>query len=158
MAFDFNVDNVFEIAEQIEENGASFYRKASEKISDGRFKKLLLDLASMEIDHRRIFSSMRKSLAEKEKGPTVFDPLDESALYLKALADLRIFSGKQIETFSTESILLNAIIAEKDSIVFYVGMKDIVPDSLGKDKISFIIDEEKKHLQLLTQELVGLNR
>jgi rubrerythrin len=158
MAFDFNADDVFEIAEQIEENGASFYLKASEKISDERLKKLFTDLSSMEIDHRKTFSSMRKSLSEKEKRPTVFDPVDESARYLKALADLRIFYGKQAESFSIESILLNAIIAEKDSIVFYIGMKDIVPHSLGRDKIDRIINEEKKHLQLLVSELGDLNK
>jgi rubrerythrin len=157
MAFDFDADDVFEIAEQIERNGASFYLKASEKISDGRLKKLLADLSSMETDHLKTFSSMRKSFSQKEKHATAFDPTNESARYLKALADLRVFYEKQVEPFSIESILLNAIIAEKDSIVFYVGMKDIVPQSLGRDKIDKIINEEKKHLHLLARELGDLN-
>jgi rubrerythrin len=45
---------------------------------------------------------------------------------------------------------------EKDSIVFYVGIKDLVPEKLGKNKIDNIIDEEKKHILLLANELAAL--
>ena len=34
MSYDFNADEIFEIAEQIERNGAKFYRNAAESIAD----------------------------------------------------------------------------------------------------------------------------
>jgi rubrerythrin len=46
-----------------------------------------------------------------------------------------------------------AMAAEKDSIVFYLGMKDLVPENLGKDKIDQIIKEEMSHIRLLGKEL-----
>jgi rubrerythrin len=158
MAFNFNADDIFEIAEKIEENGAAFYNQASEKISNEHFKKLLSELSFMEDEHRKTFSAMRASLSDKEKDPTVFDPMNESALYLKALADLRVFHQLQIDMSSIESTLFYAINAEKDSIVFYDAMKSFVPDRLGKEKIDNIINEEKKHLQVLGNELIALKK
>jgi len=74
----------------------------------------------------------------------------------KALADTQVFYKKQLDTSSIELILLNAIGMEKDSIVFYVGIKDLVSEKLGKNKIDNIIDEEKKHIRLLANELTAL--
>lgn len=158
MAFDFNADDIFTIAEQIEENGAAFYTKASESVADSHYKKFLLDLATMEVYHKKIFAEMRAALSEKEKKPTVFDPNDEAALYLKSLADLRIFYQKQLDLSSIETILTAAIQAEKDSIVFYLGMKDLVPEKLGRDKIDNIINEEKTHIIMLGKELLALKK
>ena len=152
----FNADEIFAIAEQIEKNGSSFYKSASEKVTEQHYKTLLTDLSLMEIDHLNTFSSMRSQLSDKEKESTVFDPMDESVLYLKALANTQVFYEKQIDTSSVKAILLDAIEMEKNSIVFYVGIRDLVTDKLGKDKIGIIINEEKKHIQLLAKELTDL--
>ncbi len=158
MVYDFNADEIFKMAEQIERNGASFYRKAAESITDPAEKKLLLDLAVMEDDHEKTFADLRKGLSEKEKTATAFDPEGEAALYLRALADTRVFFEKKIDTTSMEEILKEAILAEKDSIVFYLGMKELVPDNLGKTKIDAIIKEEMAHIKLLSGKLVALKK
>lgn len=158
MAFDFNADDIFKMAEQIEENGAAFYRKASEMITDAHYKKLLLDLSTMEMFHKKTFETMGASLSGREKESTVYDPMDESVQYLKALAELRVFYEKQIDMSSIRGILLAALEAEKDSIVFYLGMKDLVPEKLGRDKIDAIIDEEKKHIKMIGGELLALKK
>ena len=55
-------------------------------------------------------------------------------------------------------ILKSAIEAEKDSIVFYLGMKEAVPENLGKGRIETIIKEEMGHIRLLSKELVTHTR
>ncbi len=155
MSYDFNADDVFEMAEQIERNGAVFYRQAAADIADPEAKTFLLDLAAMEDSHEKTFSAMRKALSDAEKTPTVFDPQDESASYLKALADTRVFFEKEIDTTSMQAILKAAILAEKDSIVFYLGMKDLVPDTLGQTRLDSIIKEEMSHIKLLSRRLVA---
>ena len=94
-------------------------------------------------------------MSGKEKESTVFDPDDESAQYLKALADTRVFFQKEIDTTSLKEILKAALTAEKDSIVFYLGMKDIVPEKQGKDRIDQIIREEMSHIKLLGNRLLS---
>jgi len=42
MSIDFNADEVFEIAEQIERNGAKFYRTVSESVANADKKKILV--------------------------------------------------------------------------------------------------------------------
>jgi rubrerythrin len=155
MSYDFNADDVFEMAEQIERNGAVFYRGAAKEIEDPGSKNFLLDLAAMEDNHEKTFAVMRKSLKAPEKAPTVFDPNGEAASYLKALADTRIFFEKEIDTSSMQEILKAAILAEKDSIVFYLGMKDLVSENLGQGRLDEIIKEEMSHINLLSRRLVA---
>ena len=101
---------------------------------------------------------MRAELSAQEQTSTVFDPEGEAALYLRALADTRVFFEKEIETVSMRGILKSAIEAEKDSIVFYLGMKEAVPDELGKSRLDGIIKEEMGHIRLLAKELVKHKR
>ena len=156
MSYDFNADNIFEIAEQLERNGAAFYRDAAASVTDSSVKEFLLEFAAMEDDHEKTFISLRKELTAVEKAPTVFDPNNESALYLKALADTRVFFKKEIDTSTVEGIFKSAITAEKDSIVFYLGMKELVPQALGKEKMDAIIKEEMGHIRILSQKLAAL--
>ena len=43
-----------------------------------------------------------------------------------------------------EEVLQTAIGLEKDSIIFYVGIEELVPEKLGKDKVNDIIKEEMR--------------
>ncbi len=156
MVFDYNADEILEIAEHIERNGANFYRNAAEKIDDENKKKLLLNLAEMEDEHELIFKKMREELSDDDKLMTRFDPEDETAKYLKALADTRVFYEREIDRSSLKEIFEYAISSEKESIVFYLGMKNVVPASLGKNKIDSIIKEEMNHIVVLTKELLSI--
>jgi len=158
----FNADEVFEIAEQIERNGAKFYRKAAEGIAEADRKQILLDLAAMEDRHEKVFADMRASLSGQQKQPTVFDPEGESALYLRAMAEGVVFDfdkdpSEQLSGAETlEQILRRAIELERDSIAFYVGIRQIVPDALGKDQVDRIIKEEMSHITTLSGQLTAL--
>jgi rubrerythrin len=156
MMYDFNADDIFEIAEQLERNGAKFYRTAADSVSGQDAKDFLLKLADMEDDHEKTFSKMRSELTADEKAATVFDPQGEAAHYLRALADTRVFFEKEIDTSSMEAILKDAITAEKDSIVFYLGMRDAVPENLGRGRLDDVIKEEMAHIKLLSTELKAL--
>ncbi len=156
MGYDFNADEIFEMAEQIERNGGKFYRDAAENISDSASKQMLTELAAMEDDHEKTFAALRSELSGADKTQTVFDPSGETAQYLKALADTRVFFKKEIDLSSMKEILKAAMTAEKDSIVFYLGMKDMVPEKLGKDKLDNIIKEEMGHVKLIGNKLRDL--
>jgi len=108
----------------------------------------------MEDQHEETFKAMRAELSAKEKESTVFDPDGEAAMYLRALADTRVFFEKEIDVTSMRAILKSAITAEKDSIVFYLGIKEAVDESLGQGRIDHIIKEEMGHIKLLSGKLV----
>lgn len=158
MSYDFNADEVFEMAEQMERNGAKFYRDAAEAAADPSNKEMLVGLSKMEEAHEKIFESMRAELTAAEKASAVFDPSGEAALYLRALVDSRVFFKKEIDVTSMVEILKAAIEAEKDSIVFYLGMKEAVPKNSGGDRIEAIIREEMGHIRMLSKELVAKSK
>ncbi len=154
MAYDFNAKEIFEMAEQMEKNGVEFYTKAAENTTNDETKKLFIGLADMEKDHENTFSILKADLTGKEKESNVFDPEDESALYLKALVDMQVFFKKELKSDATlTEVLKMAIGAEKDSIVFYLGMKELVSESSGKARIDSIIKEEMMHIKLLAKLL-----
>lgn len=155
---EFNANEVLEMAERIEQNGYAFYRKAADDVNNPEIKAFLLELAEMEVGHEKLFTQMKASLSNAEKAELVFDPEDETALYLKALAETRVFYEKEIDTTSAEEVLKAGIAAEKESIVFYLGIKEMVPAQAGKDKIENIIKEEMKHIQVITGKLLGLKK
>ncbi len=64
MSYDFNADEIFEMAEQIERNGAKFYRRMAENVSDISIPQLFLDLAAMEDEHEKTFASIRADLSD----------------------------------------------------------------------------------------------
>ncbi len=153
MPNEFNANDIFEMARQIEQNGAKFYRKAAEKVAGDENKGFLRELADMEDTHEAVFAGMQKELEAADKLETTFDPEDENVLYLKALADTRVFFKKEQPDDSFNSILTSALQTEKDSIVFYLGMKGLIPEKAGKSKIDGIISEEMGHIRILAGKL-----
>ena len=157
MGMPFNTDEVFEMAEQIERNGAKFYHTAAQKLPEVR--KVLLDLAAMEDEHLKTFTAMHAQLSAPEQEPPVFDPDGEAQMYLRVMADGYVFDVKtdpaeQLTGRETpEDILQTAIGMEKDSIAFYVGLKEAVPPRAGRDKVEAIIKEEMGHIVTLTEKL-----
>ncbi len=156
MSYDFNAADIMEMAVQMERNGAAFYRASAQKISDPEAKSLLLELAGMEDQHEKTFTAIQKDLKDSEKQSTVFDPEGEAGQYLRALTDIRVFYKKEIQGDSLRDILKSAIEAEKDSIVFYLGLKDMVPEKLGRSRIDTVIKEEMGHIRVLSKRLVAL--
>ena len=156
-----NADEILEIAEQIERNGIAFYEGAAERFQ-GDEKRTLLGLANMERNHERAFASMRRELADADEGLGAFDPESEAGRYLAAIADGKIFDLKADPLAllgpqeSVQGILELAIGMEKDSVLFYVAIRDSVPESLGKDRIEKIIKEEMDHIILLSGILSSL--
>ncbi|HNT34582.1 MAG TPA: ferritin family protein [bacterium] len=164
MAIQFNADEIFEIAEQIERNGAKFYRRAAKGFDSSETLQLLGDLAIMEDQHEQTFSMMRKQLGSGDRSEMTFDPYGEAALYLKAMADGYVFnvredpSNRLTGEETLQNILTTAIGLEKDSIVFYLGIKELVPAGLGRDKIDGIIKQEMGHVTILTKHLAALEQ
>jgi rubrerythrin len=163
MNMKFNADEVLEIAERIERNGARFYRKAAALTPVNTNEKLLLDLAIMEDQHEKVFAKMRTDMQQSSKAQ-LFGDMDHTATaYLEAFADGYIFNihqnpADQIKGHENiQEILKTAITLEKDSVIFYLGIRDIIPEALGKSRVEKIISEEMGHIRYLSDKLKELS-
>ncbi|MEW5737204.1 MAG: ferritin family protein [Thermodesulfobacteriota bacterium] len=166
MSFAFSADEIFKLAERIEKNGAEFYRRAAEAASCGNARKLFVELAAMEDAHQQIFADLRKELPDKEKVSDTFDPEGEAGLYLASLANSRVFTDPESPIAGPVSSCSDALLKdiykfaltrEKDSIAFYLGMKDLVATETGKCKVDDIIREEMHHVRVLSEALSKLS-
>lgn len=159
MTISFNADEVFEMGMDVEKNGEAYYRKASEKLNDPDVKEVMNWLADEENSHYQTFKELRESLPAKSTTPTVPDPEDQESLYLDALVKSRLFNNQQeaerVAASATGEIdaLKTALAFEKDTILFFMSMKDMTKENLGKDKIDWLIDEEHKHVVKISEEI-----
>jgi len=154
----FTAVDVFEIAEKIEINGMAFYQATAERFTNPQAKHLLLDLAEKEKDHRRRFAILKdRYIHEPGEAPApVADA--ESLENLRTLAETHVFlaqkdSGVLKGSESTEEIIFAALNFEKDSIVYFLGVKDFVDDENDKRQVDKIIYEEVEHIGDLSRML-----
>ena len=156
MTIRYNAKEVFEIAEKIEENGVLFYQAAAEM--HPLHSDLLIRFAEMEKEHQATFASMKESILGAGGDDVLNDPNGDASLYLESIADTHGGEGTPgmaqalTGTETVMEIMEMAIHAEKKSILFYVGLKDLVPENLGRKHVDRIISEEKQHVATLLAE------
>lgn len=154
----FDASEIFKIAEQIERNAAAFYRSAAGMFKDVKLSKVFTDLVIWETKHQELFAAMRTQLAQQASNAGQSHPRDPG-LDPKAMAGLAVFgirpdlADKLTGKESRRQVLKMAVEREKDSIVYYTGLKDFVPAATDRDKVEQIIKEEMRHIRILGESL-----
>ncbi|MFC1676370.1 ferritin family protein [Planctomycetota bacterium] len=150
---------VFQIAEQIESNGEKFYRQAAKIFEKDQVHTLFSRLADWETDHQKLFARMRKEFTDQINRLGTFDPDDYMSSNPGAMAELTAFAINHdpAKWFKPNEkithILRKAIKNEKDTITFYVGLREFTKDIEAKLAIERLILEEKHHVQILKESL-----
>ena len=132
MAITFNAWEIFEVAEELERNGAKFYRRAAELFEDSRTRNMFLQLAEWETAHELVFADMRNELSAQGPEFRTFELENNVVFDAQSMAGLAVFGNRKdpsAELTGKESItdiLKCAIEKEKDTIIFYTGLKDFV--------------------------------
>lgn len=157
MDMDLNIDELLQIAENIEREGKAFYTSAASLTNCAKTKKLFLDLAQWEEKHMERFSKFRSTDGRNLQAAKIIDPCDEEGLYLKAAVEGKIFkkvaSPKHLVSKcggDISCVVSYAIEREKDSIVFYTALSKKISDEDALDTIDKIIGEEISHVRFLS--------
>lgn len=159
MGITFNVKEILEIAVEIEKNGQAFYRRGSQIVREDDAQAMLIKLAEWEAVHESIFANMLASLGGKDTALQILDPNGEAVKYLQAIADGKIFkTGVPVEQVIPDGatmcdVLWDALEREKDTVVFYVAFKAIVPPGDDRENLERIILEEVGHVRYISEEL-----
>jgi rubrerythrin len=152
-----NADYLLQMAERIERNGTDFYRMAATYVRDARTSQLLLQLAGMEAQHEHIFAEMRRRLAAQHSSLEL-DPESETSMYLKGLLAGRFFdihtrpADFLRSNDSPREVLLTAIGLEKETVVFYEGVKRVMCED-DKPVMETVLREEMGHISQLARAL-----
>jgi len=141
----FSVTEAIEQAVQTEKLGNEFYTMMSGKFEDNEPMKNLFDtLAAKEKMHEKTFLSLKERV-----GDAHVENWEEASKYMKAIVESEYFLGKnkslpELKNIqSIEDAVRFAIGFEKETLLYFHQMKDIVDD---KETISAIIKEEQSHL------------
>jgi len=153
MSIAFSGTELINIAIGIERRGIVFYDIMAKSTENAIARDTFQSLADMERAHVQTFYNMLTE-ASKYQVPETY--AEEYTAYLQALVDSAIFTDDMItsematKAESDIEALELAISGEKDSILFYYEMKDIVPQP-AQSTVNRIIAEEKSHLRQLSE-------
>ena len=145
----FTLYEIYDLAVQIEKNGEKFFREAVKKVSDPSLKTLFQWLADQEVRHANWFAQKKASL--KVGGGTLALNEMSSQMLQDILGDQRFSLGDididQIDTL--EDLLSIAMEFEEDTIIFFGMLKSLIDDDEIIEGMDEIIEEEKRHIQVL---------
>ena len=147
----FSGSELLEIAIGIERNGAAFYQALADKTENKAVKDTYHYLSVEEKKHMVTFQGMSDSLGQV-KPPETYT--EEYMLYLKSLVDSVVFTNvteaqQKAGKISDEIEALDTgIQAEKDSILFYTELQNLVRE-VDRRVVLKVLDEEKNHLRQL---------
>ena len=154
----FSGSEIVELGINIEENGRDFYNNLAKQSKSKRAKEVFEFLAGEEERHIKVFQGLLAKTTAYE--PAGLDA-DEYSAYMSTLAGEYIFTkkdqgGKIAKAIKSDGEAIDKGIGfEKDSVVFYQGIKKTVPD-YDRKIIDELIFQEESHLLRLTELKKGL--
>lgn len=154
----FRITDIVNIAVQIEKNGEKSYREAGEHVTNPEVREMLLWMAEEETRHRNWFESFQ----DDTPVPPGHEDLEKMGrnLLQDMVAD-ETFSLDQERLNTTDclyDLLAQSKAFEEDTILFYEFIRGLLEDEDAVQKIDTIIEEERKHAELLgnmAKELAG---
>ena len=149
----FAGSEVVELGIQIEKNGRDFYRTLVKQLKNQKAQDIFKYLAGEEEKHIAVFQKILNSLENYQ--PAEAYP-GEYFAYMNALASGYVFTqenkGEEVakKIKSDKEAIEKGIGFEKDSIIFYEGMKKVVPED-DRKVVDALIAQEQMHLRQLTE-------
>ena len=153
MSIVFSAGELINIAIGIERRGITFYDIMAKSTDNEQARDVFEGLVQMERQHLKMFQDI---LDETGSQPPPEASTQEYSGYFQALVDSAVFTDDMITSEMATSAendiqaLELGIGAEKDSILFYYEMKELMPQRYVP-LVNRIIAEEKSHLQQLSE-------
>ena len=153
----YSAKELIDIAVGIERRGIIYYDVIARSTDDDQARAVFEGLARMERVHLATFQHMLDNLG----GARVNEGEEEG--YIATLLEDAVFTDDSVTAdvaaqADTDIKALDlAIGAEKDAILYYYELRDLLPEDLA-GLVGRIISEEKRHLAQLTAIRQGLSR
>lgn len=143
----FSINELIQMAIQIEEKGKLYYEQCLPLIKHPELKKLFTHLAKEEEHHKESISALspQEHIQRARLHP-------QTNSYLNALIESSLFNPptsplRKVQSAHNEKELLNLALAfEKDTILFFYEMLEHV-EPIAKKLVIELIQEEKQHIK-----------
>ena len=150
----FSVNEILDLAIQLEKNGESVYRNAVDKVTKPDLVSLLIWMADEEARHRRWFLEMKKKVETHSINPFMSEMSRQ--VFGGILGD-KSFSHRDVDFSKVDRVhdLIGIFLEfEKDTILFYETLMPFIEDDDTLENIKKIIAEENNHIKKLQDFLV----
>jgi len=149
----FSIAEILDLAVQMENNGEMVYRDGLSHISNPLLAWLLQWLADEEKAHAEWFLELKETI-----GPVPVDPeLEEMGrkLLMDVLGDQSFTLGETdfSKLYQIRDVIEVAVEFERDTILFYEMLGQVIEDEETKSHLDAVISEEKRHVELLSEFL-----
>ena len=120
---------------------------------------MIYKLANWKARHEKALAKRRKHFSEETGQFGTFDPDNYVLSNPQVMASLAAFAAKPkfdrplTGREGRKEIFKDAVRRAKQAIVFYRGLKDFSRNPACRDTIDQIVEEEKKHIRILVEEL-----
>ncbi len=152
----YSVNEIIELAVQIEHNGYAFYNEAiKHRGLDAKSLSLLTLLRDQELNHEKTFLALRDD--QDMQNLILSQDWELVASYLKTIVEARIFNSPDAainlatNAKDIKDIIDFAIQFEKDTLLFFHTIKDAISNPKAENALAIIIHEEISHILKLTE-------
>jgi rubrerythrin len=152
-----DVRELLRLAKKDEDVGAEFYQALSEQVEDAGLRDEILEIKEQEIGHSRRFQEMIDELSDYVPQE---DFAGEYEQYYQSFLSKREYleTGQAVEMASNiesdmEGLKL-ALSQEKNTLLFFLEMKELVPTGQHREMVHQVIDEERDHIVQLSQMIL----
>lgn len=147
----YSVNEIIEMAVQIERNGFAFYHEATKrKDLDDKAREFIAFLRDQELNHEKTFLALRDE--SDMQIMELSQDWEMVSAYLTSIVDGRLFNNENSaikaasEAKDLAAIVDHAITFEKDTLLYFHAINDIVVNEKAKNALRRIINEEVSHV------------
>jgi len=157
----FSINEIIEMAVQIERNGYAFYQEATKrKDLDDKSREFIAYLRDQELDHEKTFMALRDDADMQDL--ELSQDWEMVSAYLKTIVEGRIFNSKESAirkaagAADLAAVVENAIAFEKDTLLYFHALSDSISNPKALKVLRRIINEEVSHIMRLNDFKKGL--
>lgn len=157
----FSINEIIEMAVQIERNGYAFYHEATKrKDLNPTSLEFISWLRDQELDHERTFLKLRDDGDMQDLELT--QDWEMVSAYLKTIVDGRIFNSEEsairqaTEAKDLATLVDHAITFEKDTLLYFHTLSDNISNPKALVALRRIINEEVSHVMRLNDFKKGM--
>lgn len=137
---------IFNIASAIERKGIEFY----ENLKDGTNDAVIDSIINDERAHIETFNEIFESINKKSDKDMFQNFYMDEGMLIEAYASTRVFGEADLEKMKKTDMFNVAVTMEKDSILFYDQLKEMLEGSRDmeeeREMLNRLKKEEAKHL------------
>ena len=154
----FKLAQFIEMAVKDEETGEAFYNALAERTKSPEMKREYLKIAAQEANHKnRFLSVLEKMPAEstREEYEGQYQEYLNVLLSTKAFPQTKSVNEIVKDLSDDRDAVFFAMQMEKDTLLFYYGIRDLIHDN-NKKIVDDIMREEQVHIEELSTLLTKI--